>query len=88
MSKRTVKKSMCMKEVLMSNCPCGNDLEAKGSVCRTYTPKDEKYPESHCFGHYDSNGDFEPDSSPSYPVVHHDLVDGSDTCDKCGAVVG
>lgn len=73
----------------MNTCSCGNDLETKGSVCRTYVTKDkDKYPDSYCFGHYESNGDFEPDGSPSYPVVHHDLVDGSDKCEECGAIVG
>jgi hypothetical protein len=68
---------------------CGADLALCSSVQRTYISKDpEEYEDSYCLGHYEENGDFEPDSKPSYPVVHHDLLDGSDDCNQCGATVG
>lgn len=73
----------------MSKCACGNDLTSVEAVCRTYISKDQdKYPDSHVLGHYEKNGDFEPDGSPDYPLEHHDLVDGSDTCVACGTCVG
>lgn len=71
-----------------TRCSCGNDLTVKFSVCRNYVTKDEnKYPNSHCYGHY-KRGLFEPDTYPDYPLEHHDLVDGSDTCTLCRKIVG
>jgi ribosomal protein S27AE len=68
---------------------CGADLTLAFSVSRLYVSKEpEKYEDSYCLGHYDAEDHFKPDSKPSYPVVHHDLLDNSDECNKCGAVVG
>lgn len=69
---------------------CGANLNLCQSVSRLYISKSpEKYDDSHCLGHYDRvTGDFEPDYKPSYPLVHHDLLDNSDECNQCGAVVG
>ena len=68
-------------------CPsCNRDLATKNSVTRTYTSKNEN-PDSYCLGHYE-NDQFEADGKPSYPVVSHDLLDGSDTCTYCERVCG
>ena len=73
----------------INTCKCGADLTVKSAVQRTYISKSpDKYPDSYAEGHYNALGDFEPDRSPSYPLEHHDLVDGSDTCVACDAVVG
>jgi hypothetical protein len=68
---------------------CGANLWQKEAVTRTYISKDTSNPDSHARGHYDrASGDYSQDRSPDYPLVSHDLVDGSDTCSVCGAVVG
>jgi len=68
---------------------CGADLTQPRSVSRLYVAKSEGLEDSHCLGHYENlTGDFEPDSSPSVPLEHHDLLDNSDECQSCGATVG
>lgn len=67
---------------------CGADLSQPRSISRLYVSKDEGGEDSHCLGHYEVSGDFEADGRPSYPLVHHDLLDNSDECQKCGATVG
>jgi len=72
------------------NCPkCKSDLGEVGAVTREYLARNQQENEdSYLVGHYDQSGNFEPDGKPSYPVVNHDLVDGSDSCTHCGTVVG
>ena len=73
----------------MSKCKCGADLGGFTAVTREYIAKNQVGNEdSYCLGHYDQSGNFEPDGKPSYPLVNHDLVDGSDTCTVCGTTVG
>jgi len=68
---------------------CGANLNLCQSVSRLYVSKDEEHEDSRCLGHYDhKTGDFEPDTKPSVPLEHHDLLDNSDECNQCGAVVG
>lgn len=68
---------------------CKKPLDTKGSVTREYIARNPKENEdSYLAGHYDQSGNFEPDGNSSYPVVNHDLVDGSDTCTACGEGVG
>jgi hypothetical protein len=68
---------------------CGACLDLKGAVIRTYISKDTASPDATCRGHYDpKTRDFDADGNPSYPLVSHDLVDGSDTCSVCNKVVG
>lgn len=68
---------------------CQADLTQPRSISRLYVAKSEGLEDSHCLGHYDAQtGYFEPDSSPSVPLEHHDLLDNSDECQSCGAVVG
>ena len=69
-------------------CKCGANLGNPEAVTRTYISKNTENPDAHSQGHFDESGDYIPDRSPSYPLVSHDLVDGSDTCSACNAVVG
>jgi hypothetical protein len=71
-------------------CPtCKRDLTVMHMVTREYIAKNPKENEnSYCTGHYNKDGNFEPDGKPSYPVVNHDLLDGSDSCTNCTTVVG
>lgn len=70
----------------MIKCSCGQDLSEFLSVRRTYVNKDDG-PDLFGYGHYDSNGYFEPDTSIALNG-RYDLVDGSDVCAKCGNLVG
>jgi len=67
---------------------CQANLTQPRSVSRLYVAKSEGLEDASCLGHYELNGDFEPDSTPSVPLEHHDLLDNSDECQSCGAVVG
>ena len=67
---------------------CKSDLGTPGAVTREYISHNTENPDSYCTGHYTQSGEFEPDSRPSYPLVSHNLVDGSDTCSTCKQVVG
>lgn len=87
--KRLAKKAL--KQLSQNHCcctGCHTSLWEKESVTREYVSKNTDNPSSYGRGHYDKNGDYEPDTGPSYPLVSHDLVDGSDTCTHCGAIVG
>ena len=66
---------------------CGADLTLPKSVSRLYVSKDTENEDSHALGHYEED-QFEADTKPCYPLVHHDLLDNSDECQECGAVVG
>lgn len=71
----------------MRICDCGQHLSDNCSVVRTYINKDEG-PEKKCMGHYDENGDFEPDERVDLSEGRYDLVDGSDACYNCKSTVG
>lgn len=66
---------------------CGKDLTVPNSVEREYISKDEG-PSMFGKGHYDSNGNYDPDNSTDLSGGRYDLIDGSDTCINCGEVVG
>lgn len=68
-------------------CKCGQHLNDKCSIVRTYISKDEG-PEIKCMGHYDENGYFEPDERADLSSGRYDLADGSDKCYNCGRFVG
>jgi hypothetical protein len=68
---------------------CGASLGKRGAVTRLYNSKDTANPDSVILGHYDDKTrEFEADGNPSYPLVTHDLVDGSDSCNSCNTVCG
>lgn len=68
-------------------CPgCQFILSETDSITRKYFNKDGGNKIS--TGHYDNNGDFEPDTKPDLSDGRYDLVDGSDTCTNCGKVLG
>lgn len=71
----------------MNVCDCGQHLSDNCSVVRSYTNKDNG-PDKTCMGHYDDNGDFEPDERVDLSGGRYDLVDGSDKCYNCGCIVG
>lgn len=67
-------------------CLCGADLSAKNAVRREYINKDE---DGSVFGFGHLIGpDYEPDSHVDLSDGRYDLVDGSDTCNNCGEVLG
>jgi hypothetical protein len=68
-------------------CKCGVNLEVKGAVQRAYLGK-RNAPTKHGLGHYNKDGDYEPDRIADLTAGSYDTVDGCDTCAKCGAVVG
>jgi hypothetical protein len=68
-------------------CNCGASLNERFSVRREYTSKDDA-PSVYGEGHYENNGDYEPDTNTSLADGRFDLSDGSDTCTVCGEVVG
>ena len=72
----------------MKNCPaCNADLTEPGTVTRTYISKSpDKYIDSYSQGHYEEDT-YEPDTEPTRPLEHHDLVDGSDVCTYCDHVL-
>lgn len=70
------------KPTTSHRCPeCKTDLTTWKSVSRGYTNKDGG-PSAYALGHYDENGDFEPDNGP-LPEGRYDLGDNSDTCAEC-----
>jgi hypothetical protein len=70
------------------NCEkCGTSLNEKYAVLRTYIDKDNK-PDVKGLGHYDNEGDFNPDQKIDLSFGRYDLHDGSDTCAHCGNTVG
>lgn len=72
----------------MTKCiECGADLTAKDAVRRTYINKDGESARS-VDGHYDAQGVFDTNRSCDLSDGRFDLVDGSDTCNNCGSVVG
>jgi len=72
----------------MKTCQkCGADLTKPKSVSRLYVSKENSDKDSHILGHYEGD-QLEADTSPSYPLTHHDLLDNSDECQSCGTVVG
>lgn len=66
---------------------CGANLTKEDAVNRRYTNKDEGNDRS-VDGHYTSEGVFENDHSCDLSGGRFDLLDGSDTCNSCGAIVG
>jgi hypothetical protein len=68
----------------MSFCACGIDLFTRGSVCRRYEGVGGA---AVGIGHYDVDGCFEPDAPVDLPESAQTL-DGFDTCEACGAIVG
>ena len=70
----------------MSTCKgCNADLTEKHSVTREYINKDDA-PSKFITGHYEKE-EFEPDGSVDLQDGRYDLVDGSDTCSNCNAVL-
>ena len=68
----------------VSRCPnCDRHLSERNSVGRMYINKDVEGTSAMVHGHYDENGDFEPDSG-SLPEGRFDLGDNSDHCENCG----
>jgi len=70
----------------MKKCKCGNDLEALFSVRRKYTSLE--LPSRFAEGHYDNQGDFDPDTNTDLSGGSFDTFDGADTCTTCLVVVG
>lgn len=66
---------------------CGADLTAKNAVRRTYTNKDGLGDKS-VDGNYDARDDFDTNNSCDLSDGRYGLIDGSDTCNNCGEVVG
>lgn len=66
---------------------CGNDLNTRNSIRRCYINKDKDSPR-YAQGHYDENGNFEPDSMPDLSDGRYDLLDNSDRCAACGENAG
>ena len=66
---------------------CGADLTKRNTVVREYVNKDDG-PNRYGDGHYNEDGDFEPDRGVDLSDGRYDNVDGSDTCGNCGEVVG
>ena len=66
---------------------CYSDLTKRNSISREYIDKDEG-PSRFGSGHYDVEGDYEPDGYVNLSDGRYDNVDGSDTCGDCGEVVG
>ena len=64
---------------------CGADLCIGNSVKREYTPKDDGVKPVIALGHYETNGDFEPDNSVGFGGNRFDLCDNSDSCAICGS---
>ncbi len=63
---------------------CGADLTVMNSVRREYISKSEDGNSVFGQGHYDTNGDYDPDTSISFGNRSFDLCDDSDTCAACG----
>lgn len=68
-------------------CSCKADLSIKGSVTRTYISMSPEFEDAHITGYYEPSGDFETYGKLDRPLSHHDLVDGSDACTACGAIL-
>ena len=66
---------------------CGADLSLSHSIIRKYINKDDN-PSKFGTGHYDENGDYEPDQSVNLTDGRYDTVDGCDTCSNCRGIVG
>lgn len=66
---------------------CGIDLSRPQSIKRTYTSKRDDSKVSG-YGHYDKNGDYDPDVKADLSNGSYDLVEGSDTCSNCENTVG
>ena len=72
----------------MDKCTvCNSDLSKEKSITRVYIDKDSG-PDMYSYGHYDSNGDYEPDTNTDLSGGRYDLADGSDSCVECGNVIG
>ena len=69
------------------NCRCGASLNTDSAVQREYIDKGDK-PNMVSFGHYDENGNFEPDQKVDLSGGNYDTFDGCDTCTDCGNIVG
>lgn len=82
--------STAPSNMLEKHCPhCKADLHAPEAVERHYINKDapETMGDSSDaigFGHYDHEGDFEPDRPANLSGGRYDLMDDSDRCASCG----
>ena len=71
--------------------PCGADLAERNAVTREYINKDggpSKYGKGHFVTDPHGSWDYEPDENTILSDGRYDLVDGSDTCTNCSALIG
>lgn len=65
-------------------CPhCGSDLSEDATVRRTYVNKDDEDGDVSGLGHYNTEGQYEPDRFDGFGDGRFDLRDDSDTCAHC-----
>ncbi|QOX80808.1 hypothetical protein FY034_17445 (plasmid) [Trichlorobacter lovleyi] len=82
--------SIAPTNILEKPCPhCKTNLCAPGAVERHYIDKDAPetmgdFSDAIGFGHYDHEGNFEPDHPADLSGGRYDLMDDSDRCASCG----